>query len=378
MWRLTQAALCSQLRISWYAGADLARPVLSEVRHTCILTLMTHQQGTQIKVFDTSTGRLIQLFLRGATRVRVWSICFSHDSRLLAATSTHAHCHVFRLNDAALVRTTMWGVTSPRLVRPSVLGRRHASPRQPPLPATRGASGPAASGVAAAAAAGAGCSSDATAPPALTHVHHGSGSDDDEPHPGATAAASEVGDPAGDATGSTTAPPAASSSVVASHTHPSGPPRVPPQQHVVRGPKARRSSFISGLFKSRASGERAVVKCSVPANSKSVCSFGPHAGTVYPLIGTLGDVGAVSRGWSPAAAAHVVVVRYCSCLRRRFCESLPRERVGRSSIFSSCCGVGREVFGQELACACLCPPPPPPPPLRTSVSHWSMESEIVL
>ena len=57
-------------------------------------------KGTLIRIFDTTSGVQLQELRRGTTTADVYSLCFNADSTMLATTSNHSTCHIFKLNDA--------------------------------------------------------------------------------------------------------------------------------------------------------------------------------------------------------------------------------------------------------------------------------------
>lgn len=58
-------------------------------------------KGTLIRVFDTTTGTQLQELRRGTTTADVYSLCFNPASDMIATTSNHSTCHIFKLNDDA-------------------------------------------------------------------------------------------------------------------------------------------------------------------------------------------------------------------------------------------------------------------------------------
>jgi len=55
------------------------------------------EKGTLIRVFDTTSHKMVREFRRGSEKAAVYSLCFSPDSKFLAACSSHGTVHVFSL-----------------------------------------------------------------------------------------------------------------------------------------------------------------------------------------------------------------------------------------------------------------------------------------
>jgi len=61
------------------------------------LAATASEKGTLIRVWDTETATKKHEFRRGTENAVIWSMAFSPDNSLLAVTSNHGTCHVFRL-----------------------------------------------------------------------------------------------------------------------------------------------------------------------------------------------------------------------------------------------------------------------------------------
>lgn len=57
------------------------------------------EKGTLIRVFDTSTGSMINELRRGANTANIYCINFNHDSSWLCVSSDHGTVHVFAVED---------------------------------------------------------------------------------------------------------------------------------------------------------------------------------------------------------------------------------------------------------------------------------------
>lgn len=57
------------------------------------------EKGTLIRVFDTSTGMMINELRRGANTAQIYCINFNHDSSLLCVSSDHGTVHIFAAED---------------------------------------------------------------------------------------------------------------------------------------------------------------------------------------------------------------------------------------------------------------------------------------
>lgn len=57
-------------------------------------------KGTLIRVFATGTGERVKEIRRGVSHATVYSLCFSPDSRFIAASSSSGTVHVWSLDDA--------------------------------------------------------------------------------------------------------------------------------------------------------------------------------------------------------------------------------------------------------------------------------------
>lgn len=62
------------------------------------------EKGTLIRVFDTSTGSMINELRRGANTANIYCINFNHDSSWLCVSSDHGTVHVFAVEDQKLNR----------------------------------------------------------------------------------------------------------------------------------------------------------------------------------------------------------------------------------------------------------------------------------
>lgn len=58
-------------------------------------------KGTLIRIFDTNSGARLQELRRGTTTADVYSLCFNPDTTMIATTSNHSTCHIFKLNEDA-------------------------------------------------------------------------------------------------------------------------------------------------------------------------------------------------------------------------------------------------------------------------------------
>ncbi|CAG8766103.1 17910_t:CDS:2, partial [Cetraspora pellucida] len=56
------------------------------------------EKGTLIRVFDTSTGKLLNELRRGVDRAEIYSIAFNHDSTRLCVSSDKGTVHIFNLD----------------------------------------------------------------------------------------------------------------------------------------------------------------------------------------------------------------------------------------------------------------------------------------
>jgi len=61
------------------------------------LAATASEKGTLIRVWDTEAGTQKHEFRRGTENAVIWSMAFSPDNELLAVTSNHGTCHIFRL-----------------------------------------------------------------------------------------------------------------------------------------------------------------------------------------------------------------------------------------------------------------------------------------
>lgn len=57
------------------------------------------EKGTLIRVFDTSTGTLLNELRRGSNTANIYCINFNHDSSLLCVSSDHGTVHIFSVED---------------------------------------------------------------------------------------------------------------------------------------------------------------------------------------------------------------------------------------------------------------------------------------
>ncbi|XP_046989925.1 WD repeat domain phosphoinositide-interacting protein 3 [Schistocerca americana] len=60
------------------------------------------EKGTLIRVFDTSTGLMINELRRGAHTANIYCINFNHDSTCLCVASDHGTVHIFAVEDQKL------------------------------------------------------------------------------------------------------------------------------------------------------------------------------------------------------------------------------------------------------------------------------------
>lgn len=58
------------------------------------------EKGTLLRVYDTSTGELLQEVRRGADKADIYSLAFSANATLLACTSDKGTVHIFKLREA--------------------------------------------------------------------------------------------------------------------------------------------------------------------------------------------------------------------------------------------------------------------------------------
>ncbi|XP_076309646.1 WD repeat domain phosphoinositide-interacting protein 3-like isoform X2 [Tachypleus tridentatus] len=58
------------------------------------------EKGTLIRVFDTTTGSLLNELRRGANTANIYCINFNHDSSLLCVSSDHGTVHIFAVEDS--------------------------------------------------------------------------------------------------------------------------------------------------------------------------------------------------------------------------------------------------------------------------------------
>lgn len=56
------------------------------------------EKGTLIRIFDTSSGKLLQEVRRGADKAEIYSICFNYNSQWLAVSSDKGTVHVYCLS----------------------------------------------------------------------------------------------------------------------------------------------------------------------------------------------------------------------------------------------------------------------------------------
>jgi len=57
------------------------------------------KKGTLIRIWDTATGNALQEMRRGVDQAVIYSVCFSPNSKWLAASSDKGTIHVFKLNE---------------------------------------------------------------------------------------------------------------------------------------------------------------------------------------------------------------------------------------------------------------------------------------
>jgi WD40 repeat protein len=55
------------------------------------------QKGTLLRVFDTATGQLIDMFRRGSSQAAIQSLAFNHDGSMLAVSSDKGTIHFFHI-----------------------------------------------------------------------------------------------------------------------------------------------------------------------------------------------------------------------------------------------------------------------------------------
>ncbi|XP_046659890.1 WD repeat domain phosphoinositide-interacting protein 3 isoform X1 [Homalodisca vitripennis] len=95
--------------------ADAERPPLDIAAHnsplTCIalnlqgtLIASASEKGTLIRVFDTTTGTMLNELRRGANTAQIYCINFNHNSTWLCVSSDHGTVHIFSVEDPKLNR----------------------------------------------------------------------------------------------------------------------------------------------------------------------------------------------------------------------------------------------------------------------------------
>ena len=55
--------------------------------------------GTLIRLFDTTTGDIIDEFKRGNDKAQIFSLSFSHDDKFIACSSDKGTIHIFKINE---------------------------------------------------------------------------------------------------------------------------------------------------------------------------------------------------------------------------------------------------------------------------------------
>ncbi|GBM59624.1 WD repeat domain phosphoinositide-interacting protein 3, partial [Araneus ventricosus] len=58
------------------------------------------EKGTLIRIFDTSTGVLLNELRRGANQANIYCINFNFDSSLICVSSDHGTVHIFAVEDS--------------------------------------------------------------------------------------------------------------------------------------------------------------------------------------------------------------------------------------------------------------------------------------
>uniref|UniRef100_A0A1B6F4R1 WD repeat domain phosphoinositide-interacting protein 3 n=1 Tax=Cuerna arida TaxID=1464854 RepID=A0A1B6F4R1_9HEMI len=95
--------------------ADAERPPLDIAAHNSPLTCIAlnlqgtriasaSEKGTLIRVFDTTTGTMLNELRRGANAAQIYCINFNHDSTWLCVSSDHGTVHIFSVEDPKLNR----------------------------------------------------------------------------------------------------------------------------------------------------------------------------------------------------------------------------------------------------------------------------------
>uniref|UniRef100_A0A1B6MPL6 WD repeat domain phosphoinositide-interacting protein 3 n=1 Tax=Graphocephala atropunctata TaxID=36148 RepID=A0A1B6MPL6_9HEMI len=95
--------------------ANAERPPLDIAAHNSPLTCIAlnlqgtriasaSEKGTLIRVFDTSTGTMLNELRRGANTAQIYCINFNHDSTWLCVSSDHGTVHIFSVEDPKLNR----------------------------------------------------------------------------------------------------------------------------------------------------------------------------------------------------------------------------------------------------------------------------------
>ncbi|OZJ05656.1 hypothetical protein BZG36_01515 [Bifiguratus adelaidae] len=94
------------------------------------------EKGTLIRVFDTSTGKLLHELRRGVDRAEIYSIAFNSDSTRLCVSSDKGTVHIFNLDPAVIgdhevARGPQYGEVTPsaRLASPMPPGFTHSGNR---------------------------------------------------------------------------------------------------------------------------------------------------------------------------------------------------------------------------------------------------------
>lgn len=70
------------------------------------------EKGTLIRVFDTSTGHLVNELRRGANTASIYCINFNMDSSLMCVSSDHGTVHIFAVEDSKRNKQSSWASAS--------------------------------------------------------------------------------------------------------------------------------------------------------------------------------------------------------------------------------------------------------------------------
>lgn len=66
------------------------------------------EKGTLIRIFDTSSGHLIQELRRGSQAANIYCINFNQDASLICVSSDHGTVHIFAAEDPKGINSPVW------------------------------------------------------------------------------------------------------------------------------------------------------------------------------------------------------------------------------------------------------------------------------